>query len=71
MTTIFHIELKPGGHHYYGGLSALIEAGHNIGVSESKLQKFPFDEKHFENRKCIIRKGAVFTANEVRRRNGR
>lgn len=35
---------------------ARADANHNLGVSIHTLYRFPFDDKDFENDKCIIKK---------------
>jgi len=66
MTKIFHIHLKVSGEdRYYSSFQALIEDTPNIGVSKGTLDRSNF-AKPFDNDICIIKRGLVFSAGEVR-----
>jgi len=66
MRRIFHLELKAGEHKYYGSLAAVFLDNKNLGVSKYTLDRYDFEEKPFENETCIIRKGFVMSAGDIR-----
>ena len=69
--TIFHLHLlETGEHYYFGSMKRLcIEYGKDeIGIQYPSLRNF-FAENlniHFENKKCIIRKGILKTTETQR-----
>ncbi len=66
MRRIFHLHiLSDDSHKYYGSLSAVIADKYDLGVSQSTLEKFDFENKDYENEKVIIRKSILKTKSQV------
>lgn len=67
---IFHLELKATGEHkYYGSLAAVFLDNKDLGVSKFTLDRYEFEKapySEFENEICVIRKGAMLSAGDVR-----
>ena len=52
-------------HKYYGSLSAIFLEYKDLGVSKFTLDRYDF-ENPFENENCIIRKGFMKSAGDIR-----
>ena len=63
--TIVHVELlADNSHHYFGSLAAIYEkfSKEEIGITYGSLRNYGLSaEKHYRNKCCIIRKGALIT----------
>lgn len=65
---LFHLHLKQTGEHkYYGSLAAIFldKTNPDLAVSKFTLDRFDFTDP-FENDVCIIRKGFMHSAGDVR-----
>lgn len=62
---IFHLHIKPKTNKYYGSLQALFLDNKELGVSKFTLDRYDF-VKPFENEVCIIRKGFMSSAGDIR-----
>lgn len=51
---------------YYGSLAAIFLDNKNLGISKFSLDRYDFDKLPFENEACIIIKGFVFSAGDIR-----
>jgi hypothetical protein len=64
---LFHLIIKATGEHkYYGSLSALFLDNKDLQVSKFRLDRYDFTT-HFDNDACIIRKGFMSSAGDIRR----
>ena len=65
---VFHLYLKnlKAEHKYYGSLTALFLDNQYLGVSKFTLDRHDF-VKPFENEVCVINKGFVLSAGDIRR----
>jgi len=52
-------------HKYYGSLKGLLLDNENLGISQSYLEKYQWIEP-YENEICIIRKGFMSSAGDIR-----
>lgn len=58
--TIYHLEFKAGGHHYFGSITAIYSVfePRDIGITKQSLWNYKITpDKPYENKICIIRKG--------------
>lgn len=63
---IFHVQIKATGEHkYYGSLAAVFLDNNALDVSKFTLDRYDFSTP-FENNICIIRKGFMSTAGDIR-----
>ena len=63
---LFHLEIKATGEHkYYGSLAAIFLEYKDLGVSKFTLDRYDFVTP-FENEVCIIRKGFMSSAGDIR-----
>lgn len=63
---ILHINIKATGEHkYYGSLQALFLDNKDLKVSKFKMDRYDFVNP-FENEVCVINKGFVFSAGDIR-----
>ena len=62
---LFHLIIKPDTNKYYGSLQALFLDNKNLGVSKFTLDRYDF-VKPFENEVCVINKGFVLSAGDIR-----
>lgn len=61
--TVVHLELE-GQHHYFGSVAAIYEyfSKEQIGISYGSLRNYGLSEdKPYQNKFCIIRKGVLHT----------
>lgn len=60
--TIFHVEFKAGGHHYFGSIAAIYTVfdEKTLGVTNSRLYDYNIEEeKPYSNKVCTIRKAHI------------
>lgn len=63
---LFHLEFKANNEHkYYGSLKGLLLDNQTFGISQSYLEKYKW-QKPYENEICIIRKGFMSSAGDIR-----
>lgn len=62
---IFHLHIKPGTNKYYGSLQALFLDNKDLKVSKFTLDRYDF-VKPFDNEVCVINKGFVLSAGDIR-----
>ena len=63
---IFHLTIKATGEHkYYGSLAAVFLDNKDLQVSKFSLDRYDFSIP-FENDVCIIRKGFMSSAGDIR-----
>jgi hypothetical protein len=63
---LFHLTIKANNEHkYYGSLQALFLDNKDLGVSKFTLDRYDF-VKTFENEVCVINKGFVLSAGDIR-----
>jgi hypothetical protein len=62
---IFHLHIKPDTNKYYGSLQALFLDNKDLKVSKFTLDRYDF-VKPFENEVCVINKGFVLSAGDIR-----
>jgi len=63
---LFHLTIKATGEHkYYGSLSALFLDNKDLQVSKFSLDRYDFTIP-FQNDACIIRKGFMSSAGDIR-----
>ena len=62
---IFHLHFKTGINKYYGSLQALFLDNKDLGISKFTLDRWDFTEP-FENQVCVINKGFVLSAGDIR-----
>lgn len=63
---LFHLTIKSTGENkYYGSLAAIFLDNKNLGVSKFTLDRYDF-EQPFENEVCVIRKGFMKSAGDIR-----
>jgi hypothetical protein len=62
---IFHLHIKPDTNKYYGSLQALFLDNKDLGVSKFTLDRYDF-AKPFNNEVCVINKGFVLSAGDIR-----
>ena len=63
---IFHLTIKATSEHkYYGSLAALFLDEKDLGVSKFTLDRYDFTVP-FENEFCIIKKGFMYSAGDIR-----
>lgn len=61
---VFHVEYE-GKHYYFGSKKAIFDVfgKEDIGITYSSFRNYPLSsEKHFDNKKCIIREGVLVTS---------
>lgn len=64
---LFHVQIKATGEHkYYGSLAAVFLDNKDLGVSKFTLDRYDF-LKPFESEVCVINKGLVLSAGDIRR----
>ena len=67
---VFHIHIKKNDFHYYiGSLSGVFVKFTNeeLGVSKGTLDRYDWETyRHYENEHCVIRRGNLFSASELR-----
>lgn len=69
---LFHLHVKATNkHEYYGSLAAIFLDYQDLGVSKYTLDRYNFEEKEFENDCCVIRKGFMRSAGDIRQIEGK
>ena len=61
--TVIHPEIK-GEHHYYGSIARMYEdyTCEELGITYASLRNYKLSNEHpYQNKKCIIRKGELFS----------
>lgn len=61
-STVYHVEFKSGGSHYFGSIAAIYEMFDplSIGVKPERLYQFDIeDDKPYSNKICTISKGVI------------
>lgn len=61
-TTIYHVSFGDDDNHYFGSISAIFDqfTPQDLGVSKARLWAYGItEEKPYQNKKCIIRKGVI------------
>lgn len=63
---LFHLHIKATNEYkYYGSLVGLLLDNENLGISKSYLEKYEWVEP-YENELIIVRKGYMYSSNDVR-----
>jgi hypothetical protein len=63
---LFHVTIKATSEHkYYGSLAAVFLDNKDLNVSKFSLDRYDFTSP-FENETCIIRKGFMSSAGDIR-----
>jgi hypothetical protein len=64
---LFHLTIKATGEHkYYGSLAAIFLDNKDLQVSKSSIDRYDFATP-FENDVCVIRKGFMSSAGDIRK----
>lgn len=61
--TVIHLEIN-GEHHYYGSIARMYEdySSDELGITYASLRNYGLScEQPYVNKKCIIRKGLLFS----------